>query len=360
MRITIEGEQGFYNSYSFNSESNSFELFRAQEKERNDGYGNVRIVTPLQLDSEFAPSEFNLVLLKCSDRSENNIHRVFVEGHDIGWIFPIQALVSCSHDSATDSFFLKHAYVAMSLLIDKIDTVFCGDVDINELLITDFYKSEDTVFVMETAECDKIEGFSLDKYVVSLYEMGYSFLGNGGLLIPGRRLGKSLSLKAVTLSSDYSMLVNSFFKQLIPLAEDEVSRFLMQYQIVEILISNVSDNLLVDYLEKYRRSEIDINKLKEKTNEVLIEKNRVIELFSRFCSIDNSLLAHIDSLCDLLVPPSSNRRYGKGEKYYLLRCKIVHNSYYFSLDDFETIKEINDSIIIVLMSMLFSFKSPLN
>ena len=360
MKIAIEGEKGIYNSFHFNSDNNSFELFCSTDNGRTEGFNSISIKSPLKLDNCFSPSDFEVVLLKCSDKSENNIHRVFVSEYDIGWVFPVQALVSCSHDYASDSFFLKHAFVAMSLLIEKIDLDFSGDEDLNELLITDFYKQEDSVFVIEKEACKQIDGFSLDDYVISLYEIGYSFIGSGGICISSNSLGKKILLKMPTISSDCSSVLNSFFKHLLPLAGDEVSRFLMQYQIVEILISEVSDILLIDFLEKYKKSEIDITKLKEKMNELISEKNRVIELFSRFCSVDNSLLSHIDSLCDSLMPPSINHNYGKGEKFYLLRCKIVHKSYDFSSNDLATIKEINDSIISVLIKMLFSFKSPVD
>lgn len=58
---------------------------------------------------------------KREDCTENSIYQVLVKNQRIGWIFPVQALLSRDHDYAKNSFFLKYAYVAICLLLEQIE-----------------------------------------------------------------------------------------------------------------------------------------------------------------------------------------------------------------------------------------------
>lgn len=67
----------------------------------------------LNLDSEYDPLQYKYLFLhnEREDYSENSIFQVYVGEQRIGWIFPIQALLSNQHDYAANTFFLRYAYV---------------------------------------------------------------------------------------------------------------------------------------------------------------------------------------------------------------------------------------------------------
>lgn len=96
-------------SWKYDEKNKLFDIF-TNAKEKAAEYSPV-----LTLDTEYNPQNFKLVILynKRRDCTENSIYPVYVKKQRIGWIFPIQALLSKSHDYAENRFFLKYACVAL-------------------------------------------------------------------------------------------------------------------------------------------------------------------------------------------------------------------------------------------------------
>lgn len=88
-------------SWRYDRDNNVFEIY-ANDKEKIAEYYPV-----LGLDTEYNPENFKLVILynRRDDCTENSIYQVLVKRQRIGWIFPVQALLSKNHDFAENAFF---------------------------------------------------------------------------------------------------------------------------------------------------------------------------------------------------------------------------------------------------------------
>ena len=89
----------------------------------------------------------------------------------MGWIFPIQALLSDEHDYAENTFFLKYAYIAIYLLLNNIDEENVRKSS-EVLKITDFYSEDAIIFVLCKSNCKQINDFCYEDYIVDLFGHG--------------------------------------------------------------------------------------------------------------------------------------------------------------------------------------------
>lgn len=117
---------------------------------------------------------------------ENDIFQVFDKEFykepnrvRLGWIFPIQALLSNEHQYADNKHFLKYAYVAFLKLLkneEKYTTFNPQFTTItNNYELTDFYGEDIIILVLSNSSLQKIDNFQIDNYITSLYSYGYYF-----------------------------------------------------------------------------------------------------------------------------------------------------------------------------------------
>ena len=191
----------------------------------------------------YDPQRFTVIILanKRSDYAENNIYQVKVpyggERKRIGWIFPIQALESNEHEYSDDEHFLRYAYVALYNLL-------ASDISLDERLLNevltlrDLYSMEETILIIDQDNISQIQGFDIDKYIVSLFSHGYSYIGEGNPYDScEKNTGKYLYLKPISEALGETNYIISLFKECIPASKEPVSKFHLCYQIIELLIS---------------------------------------------------------------------------------------------------------------------------
>jgi hypothetical protein len=157
--------------------------------ELSDVQNNIKIFIDyvLTLDSEYKPEDYSLFILKSwvLDK-ENDIFQVFDKEFykepnrvRLGWIFPIQALLSNEHQYADNKHFLKYAYVAFLKLLKNQEeyTTFnpLFSKITNNYKLTDFYGEDIIILVLCNSPLQKIDNFQVDNYITSLYSYGYYF-----------------------------------------------------------------------------------------------------------------------------------------------------------------------------------------
>lgn len=156
-------------SFQYNDTENIFEMKDKENKVICEYY------PLLNLDAEYNPRDFEYYLLRNDreDYSENSIYQVYASKERIGWIFPIQALMSRQHDYVKNKFFLRYAYVASCWLLENIN---CYNQKFSEIVVlSDFYDDTSTILVLDKENTKKINNFQLEDYTVSLYQKGYSY-----------------------------------------------------------------------------------------------------------------------------------------------------------------------------------------
>ena len=145
----------------------------------------------LNVKQDYPPDRFCIYYLynEREDYGENSIYQVFIYPSNtrIGWIFPGQALISDQHDYAQDPFFLKYAYVALYKILQVYD-------DFGPNIICD-----KVLLVIDSENTDRIPGFVLEDYIISLYSYGYTFTGKGNMFSSVNKVtGKHMHLKPIS------------------------------------------------------------------------------------------------------------------------------------------------------------------
>lgn len=223
-------------AFQYNDADNIFEIKDAEDNLICEYYPELR------LDAEYNPKEFECHLLKNDrkDYSENSIFQVYASKKRIGWIFPIQALMSKQHDYVENRFFLKYAYVACYWLLDNIK---CDNQRFSEKIeLSDFYNDRITILVLDKENTNKISNFNLEDYTVSLYQKGYSYSGKGNLCSDIEKADKRINLQPISSELRNIDYIHILFKKEIPKEQEAFAKFHTYYQIVEILISVVFED----------------------------------------------------------------------------------------------------------------------
>lgn len=338
-------------SWKYDKDNNVFEIF-ANDNEKIAEYDPA-----LALDAEYNPENFRLIILynKREDCTENSIYQVLVKKQRIGWIFPVQALLSQDHDYAENNFFLKYAYVAICLLLEQIEDknrgAFHGD-----FYLEDFYESSDNVLVLDNDNCSKIQGFDLDDYVVSLYKNGYSFTGQGNLYSEIDPPDKAIKLTAQSRELNNIPYIVELFKKQIPAEREEFAMFYTYYQIIEILISAVFEVRFKKILSHLKEDTDNLFDKRDELNEIVSEKNRIRWLFFNYAKIGTDTKNELNTVCVELLN-SCGKKISKNvaENLYQVRCLLVHKLYTLTDAKKEILQKLNYLFLDALIDIILSF-----
>ena len=329
------------NNVHFDSSANSFII------NQSDEFHSI-----LNVKQDYPPDRFSVYYLnnEREDYGENSIYQVFIYPSDtrIGWIFPGQALFSDQHDYAQDPFFLKYAYVVLYKILQVYD-----DIDPNIIC-------DKVLLVIDLENTSRIPGFVLEDYIISLYSYGYTFTGKGNMFSSINKVaGKHMHLKPISnVLNDKKRYIQNLYKDHIPNSRDAISTFLLFYQIIEILIAIIFNDLFLEIINEISNTpNVDLMEKKDRISESASEKQRVKQLFGHRSSIESDHLSALNDACEYLL-----REYNQeikdtpAEKLYSVRCMLIHRCYILDNKGMELIQDINDALSIVTVDMLIGFK----
>ena len=287
---------------------------------------------------------------------ENDIFQVYDKQANVrlGWIFPIQALVSGEHDFAENSFFLKYAFIAISLLLDNINEENIRNSS-EALRITDFYKEDAIILVLCKSNCRLINDFCFDDYIVDLFGYGYSCFPYSAIGEKDVYVEKRINIRRISADVKEKMFIVEVFKSLLvqtyllPLA-----KFHMLYQIIELLIGDIFSFEFTNFSKKISEDTNNLFDLKDELQKLTGEKYRVKELFSNtYSRIDAVLKDKLKDVCnEILNKASKKEKFDVGDSLYSVRCLVFHN--YGSIPSearglIEAINEIFEKTVIELL-----------
>lgn len=341
-------------SFQYNHEESVFEI-----RDRNNETV-LEYVPVLKLDPEYKPQNFQYLLLKNEreDYSESSIFQVYVEKKRIGWIFPIQALLSDQHVYANDPYFLKYAYIAIHLLIQDIDSKDEKEIFPETMDLSEFYEDRLTILVLDNENISKIGDFSLKHYTVSLYQNGYSYVGRGNLSSEIRNESNRINLKPLAKELRKISYIHTLFEKEIPKEQEAFAKFHIYYQVIEILISVVFEDKFGKFVEQLSMDTGSLFDRRDELGNMVLEKQRVKWLFSNYVKVSNENIAILDAKCRRLLGLNGKKEHGTmAENLYAVRCLLVHSMYMLDESSKELLNEINDDFLDILMEMLLSFSS---
>lgn len=355
MHIKYRDSNDVYSSVSYDTGANTFKI--------GGEHPNFLEYTPvLKLDPEYSPPNFSYLLLANESPActENSIYQVYVGKQRIGWIFPLQALLSEEHDQSRNPYFLKYAYVALCLLLQNIE-----DIDNREMpegiFLEDYYDPKKSILVLDKENTAKIDSFSLENYIVGLFQYGYAFKGKGNIFAECLPIESRTRITLKALSPQLSAIpnINFFFKEQLPVAENEVIRFYLYYQIIELLIAVVFEDQFKNMLAKISADSEALFDERDNLSKIASEKHRIKALFSNYVSCETTHQTDLNFACRKLLALNgktvSTQYY---ENLYSVRCLLVHRLYTLSADSYDILQDINKPFLNVIMDILFSFKKP--
>lgn len=342
-------------NYEYDIQSKSFII-----NTRNKDYF---ISTPLVLIPEYDPKYYEMHIMRSirSDACENSIYSVYLDGIRVGWIFPVESLRSEEHEYAKNQFFLKYAYIAYCKIIhyflqkenfNKIEDCY---LEIEDLMGIDSKDIENLhVLLIDTENTDN--EYSFDKYKFGLYVSGYiEDITHGAFSVRDydaleRRLNVTKISDDLVENESLMLLINDT----VPNTSDDYSRFMILYQVIEILIGKVFDIQFRNIIDKYR-SDNDLYGLKEDISDISNERTRVNILFNEHCSIAKDHRMELRESCIEILDINTNNM-SVPDLLYRVRCLMVHR--FYSMGDLykERLKMLDEAFEQVVYDILVSYK----
>lgn len=300
---------------------------------------------------------FNILNTDILNR-ENDIFPVYDKQSNVrlGWVFPIQALFSSEHDYAEDSFFLKYAYIAIYLLLDNINEE--NRRNSSEVLrITDFYPEDTIIFVLCKINCNQINDFCYEDYIVDLFRYGYSCLPYSTIGEKDVYVEKRINIRRISKDVKEKIFIVEVFKNLLVQANLlPLAKFHMLYQIVELLIGDIFSYEFMDFNKKISEDTNNLFDLKDELQKLTGEKYRVKELFNTYSRIDETLKENLMDVCNEILKKSSKKeKRNVGDSLYSVRCLIFHSYGSIPSEARELIEAINEIFEKIVIELLITF-----
>lgn len=269
----------------------------------------------------------------------------------VGYFFRLDALFEPSIIQQNQNTY-PYAYYAMEHIFSKGSTIQTKTVLIDSInyKITDFFDDDTIILVLCEQYCQKIPSFNLHDYLANLFSFGFTSFSaerpieniNTHAFIDG----KYTSLKTVVRPDGvYVMRIEAanevlkgdsyivhVFTSLIQKEMDYVTRFLMLYQIIEILISKV---LPYEIQTKVcgNLGTFTPSKLKENLNELTTASNIILSIFHIYARPTESLKIELrKKILDFFIhiqhpdylDATKHVELKATQLFYSLRNKLVH------------------------------------
>ena len=300
-----------------------------------------------------------------------------IEDHNgrVGWIFPLQALLTDQHDYSENEHFLKYAYSAFyKILVTKDiphrippnEPQYANHILENNLpenlIIVAIHKNHTEAY--ENILSLKL---NLANYNVDLLRYGYFPIDseNGMLLhtykdyYPNylRVEGKRLRIKCVSKHLIDDPYLATLVK-LLPFQKEPLIKFHFLYQILELLIEIVLKNEIEIIMKELTTESEDIFVLKKKLSKVLEEEHRLLKLVGNYSqSIDYDSMEDLRIKCnELIITMPPNKEYMHSIKaIYKTRNILFHNYRKIPQNSNAFLNEVNWALQRVVLELVLNF-----
>lgn len=359
MRILYRDCEKAFNKFTYIEEQNVFLI-------EDDEHKAIEYHPILSLDATYNPAKFGWRRYYNYSKShaESSIYQVFVGEQRIGWVFPIQALLSAEHDCSNNPYFLRYAYVATRFLLDNVNRVF--DYMPDEFRLDDVFNDvAECILVYDKENCGKLEHFDLDEYTVGLFKYGYSVTASDvdTCIDLGNLEGEKrtcLRIKPIAQEFRDETYIKLLFEKQLPIEKNEIVRFHFIYQIVEILIGIVFDHHFKRIISEMGSSGANLFELKDLITKEAGEKHRIIQLFSEFVvGIGSDYKSELNEACIGFLD-CNNIKFKDDfiQNLYDARCFLVHRLYSFDPKTIELLSYVNQAFLALIIEVLCAFKMP--
>lgn len=354
MYLKFKDDETIFTQISYNRDKKFFILTS------NNGV-SLECENCLNLEEEKTDDYCFVILNSKVLNKENDIYQVFDKKENIrlGWIFPIQALLSDEHDYAENIFFLRYAYVAISLLLNSIKEE--NQRDSSEVIkLSDFFQEDFIILVLCQSNCNKISNFIIQDYIVDLFSYGYSFTPYDYNVNKVIEVDKCVRLSRISNDiRDKTFIIEVFQSLLVQTSLFPLAKFHILYQLVELLIADIFTYEFAGFIQKMNMDTNNLFDLKDDLQKLTGEKYRVRELFNTYSHINSEVKESLMSVCNKLLEQSDKKtKVEVGDSLYSVRCLIFHNYVSIPVESRKIIEEINDFFEGIVSELLITFHLP--
>jgi hypothetical protein len=300
----------------------------------------------LKPDDKFKTKEtdFEVFLFHNDNLATNDIFEIKTAGQRLGWLFPIQALLSSEHDHAENDHFFPYSYNAYRILLKNKCNLPYKKPSSNSATLEELYGENTIIFIVYRKYLKAFKTklgiqFSIDDYLLFFYQYGFTLLSSTNFislydlkvenLVPKKFESGVIELDRISkdLLNDKPYL-NSLIQGLIKLERHPLVKFHLLYSVIELFISKIFESDFKSSLENFLVS-TDFYDAKEKLAKMTNEKGRINKLFSVSCpGLDAGLLSDLEdasnTFLSLVFAPKVFKK-GVGEAIYKVRSTIFHN-----------------------------------
>ena len=350
---------------TFNDDEYHFEL--------SDSSGTkVYIDYVLTAYNDYKPEDYSLFIFKSWIlNSENNIFQAYEKdiNERIGWMFPIQSLVSNEHKYVGNSHFLKYAYVAFLILLinrEQYETFTPYLQTTDSYRLTEFYGDDIIILVLSNTQIQKLDNFHIDNYLTSLYSYSYYYCQpiDNFKEINSRANFQSPGDTRLILQRNSSYLqgevyLHRLFKSLLKTEEHPLVRFYLLYQVIELIIEIIFEKSFSDIINNFQNNtDKNIYELKESIASISSEKERISKLIATLEKhFDGNTKTNLLLYCnDLLVAFNSEKKDSLALALYAVRSLIVHKFRKLPEKDLPKIAEINKEFENIVIKIILNYE----
>jgi len=355
--LLVDGQKLPLDNIAFNEAEKIFEV-----KSRADIKGNVLKfdykLKPNRENSE--PQDYRLFHFFKKNYSQNDIFQVYEYERDtrIGWIFPLQSLLSADHDHAENEHFLRYAFAAFQKLLINPNNLYEFSTGVQEIYdISSLYDENSILLVLSNKKVHT--DFALELYLPHLFKYGYYIVNKNDFesIIQSHSETRFTLKQIVSLFQDEGYIKELF--QTLIYETHHLTKFHFLYQIIELFIEKILHYELALLSDKLKRKKVYTHEFKEKLNSFMSEDKRINKLFTEH--VKDLDIDELQKKCNLLLRSIGKEEIeGKGiaDSLYSVRNFIVHDYRNIPKQDIDTLKAINMQFEILIIDMLLNYFNP--
>ena len=330
----------------------------------------------LEAKTDYLTDDFQLVFLHNAYLyAENDIFEIYLHEEDtrIGWIIPLQALMSNEHDKSGNAHFLKYAFVAFHKLLknqEEFESSSPSFSPTSNYTLNDFFPKDIIILVICNQKINVINDFSIYNFLPSLANYGYYTYKPKDNKVPienypdiekyfnAIRLNRGrITLKNSCNFYKENFYVNELYKNLLNTVLHPLMRFHYLYQIIEIMLEEIYESEFNRNLSEYSENKLTRNDLREKLIK-LDERKRLKKIFNEN-GLDNSLKIDLEHECKkILFEFKNDDSTQTSDLLYDLRNLVTHNFHKFTgkQEHLNYLDHVNFRFELLLNALLINFQ----
>ena len=317
----------------------------------------VKYLLEVHNDFEHRINDFSIYAFYNNKCSENSIFQVYdkEQRKRIGWIFPIQALVSNQHDFYDNKYFLRYAYIAMKKLLEANDNINIKDIQYKEecYSLLDFYDDEIVILILDGENTNKIECFNIDDYMIDLYKYGYCLNNGSNDLDYFEEIKGNLNLNRIKPYLRKENYIIELFKNYLGREKKDLLKFYLMYQIIELIMEKIFNKELLNIIDSLSNDEKSLFDVKEDLSKVANEKDRINKLTNKYSGPGITCIEELQESCNRLLECQGKKTANSvGNSLYTVRNLLVHNYREVTKENRRLIKDININLEKYIIELL--------